>query len=71
MSSCVANIKNEKIVLIPSKFDPALTKLVKEYSLHSKSTGGTSNTSDTDEKVIGHIERVKCEQDVKPSIAVQ
>ena len=54
---------------ISSEFDLVLTKLVKEYSLQSKSKGATSTQSDTDEKVIGHIERIKCEKDVKPSIA--
>ena len=33
MSGCVAEVKDNKIVPIPSEFDLVLTKLVKEYSL--------------------------------------
>ena len=33
MSGCVAEVKGDKILPIPSEFDPVLTKLVKEYSL--------------------------------------
>ena len=71
MSGCIAEVKDDKIVPIPSEYDPVLNKLVKKYYLCSKSKGATSTNSDTEEKVIGHIEKVKCEQDVKLSIAKQ
>ena len=68
VTGCVVDVKNDNILPIPSEFDSNLSKLVKEYSLHSKSKGATSATSKTEEKVIGHIEKVKCEADSKPSI---
>ena len=33
MSGCIAEVKDDRIVPIPSEFNPVLTKLVKEYSL--------------------------------------
>ena len=69
MSGCISELKDDKIVPIPSEFDLVLTKFVKEYSFQNKSKWATSTNADTDEKVIGHTERVKCEQDVKLSIA--
>ena len=68
VTGCVVEIKNDNILPILSEFDSDLSKLVKEYSLHNKSKGATSATSETEEKVIGHIEKVKCEADSKPSV---
>ena len=61
MSGCVAEVKDDKILPIPSEYDSVLNKIVKEYSLHSKSKGATSTYSDTEEKIFGHTEKVKCE----------
>ena len=71
VTGCVVEVKHNNILPIPSEFDPNLRKLVKKYSLHNKSKGVDlrSTTSETEEKVIGHIEKVKCEPDTKPSIA--